>query len=723
MKPSRAQSILKRVFGYDSFRSLQEDIIENVLAKKDTLVIMPTGGGKSVCYQIPALIFEGMTVVVSPLISLMKDQVEQLHALGISAAVLNSSLSPSEYNRNFLEVRNGAMKLLYVAPETLFLQRTLDLLKQVKVDCLTIDEAHCISEWGHDFRPEYRRLAELRKEFESAVCIALTATATPKVQKDIAKTLDFEASNAFLASFNRDNLFIEVTPKQEPIAQTVRFLHQHKGQSGIIYCFSRRQVDDLSAILNGEGFSVRPYHAGMDERERRTNQELFIRDDVQIIVATIAFGMGINKSNVRFVLHFDLPKSIESYYQEIGRAGRDGLKAHCLLLFSYGDLHKLRFILEQKEGAQLVIAKRHLNAIVQYAETEMCRRRLLLRYFGETFEEKNCRMCDNCTAPAPESADITREAQMFLSCIKRTGEVFGVAHIIDVLRGAKTQKVLKFGHQRLSTYNVGSHLSKQDWNHLARQFGNRMLFEKDEVHGSLAVTETGYEVLQGERRVKGSFELKAEGAVPALHSQGYDAGLFEELRKLRKMISDAEKVPPYVIFSDKSLSEMAMYFPQTQQELGRIYGVGESKLSRYGQKFLGVIRQYCQSHGLSSGLSPVRRPTRKDGRISKHTLVGKAFNEGRRISDLAHSHGIKMSTIVSHLETYLTEGNRLLPESILVESKLHEKEQKAVLKAFVDLGPELLRPIYDRFDGKYDYDELRILRLHYLALKKEGLVE
>ncbi len=431
-------SILKETFGYDTFRPLQREVIENVLARRDTLAIMPTGGGKSLCYQIPALLFEGLTVVVSPLISLMKDQVEQLRAFGVPALFLNSSLAPQEYQENMDYIRRGEVKLLYVAPESLLTPRILSLLDSIQVDCLTIDEAHCISEWGHDFRPEYRQLVAVRQRFPKAVCLALTATATERVRQDIRTTLKFASSNEFIASFNRENLYIEVVRKRDPIEQTIQILEKHKDQSGIIYCFSRRQVDELAAYLAAQEYSVRPYHAGLEDAERKANQETFIRDDAQIIVATIAFGMGINKPNVRFIIHFDLPKSIESYYQEIGRAGRDGLPAHCTLLFNYSDVAKINYFIDQKEGNEKQVAIGHLDAIVRYAEDELtCRRKPLLNYFGESYEAQSCSNCDNCTSAPTELTDITIYAQKFLSCVKRADERFGAGHITDILLGSR----------------------------------------------------------------------------------------------------------------------------------------------------------------------------------------------------------------------------------------------------------------------------------------------
>ncbi|MBW2193302.1 MAG: ATP-dependent DNA helicase RecQ, partial [Deltaproteobacteria bacterium] len=433
----QAKNILKTVFGYDGFISLQADVIENVLNKRDTLAIMPTGGGKSLCYQIPAQIFPGLTVVVSPLISLMKDQVQQLVEYGVATALLNSSLSPGEYRRNVERIQQKRAKLLYLAPETLLKPNIIELLSAIDVACLAIDEAHCISEWGHDFRPEYRRLIDVKTRFCDAVCMALTATATERVREDIRRSLGFSASNEFVASFNRENLFIRVVEKERPLIQTVQHLNKFPDQSGIIYCLTRQQVDDLYAALKAEGFSVLPYHAGLNEMQRKRNQERFIRDDVLIMVATIAFGMGINKPNVRFVIHYDLPKNIESYYQEIGRAGRDGLRSECLLLFGYGDIHKIKHFINQKNEKEKRVSGIHLNALLRFAESIDCRRIPLLTYFGEDPPKEKCNMCDNCLAGDTELADLTIEAQKFLSCVKRTRERFGMGHIIDVLRGSQ----------------------------------------------------------------------------------------------------------------------------------------------------------------------------------------------------------------------------------------------------------------------------------------------
>jgi len=562
---------------------------------------MPTGGGKSICYQIPALIFDGLTVVISPLISLMKDQVEQLKQSGVAAAFLNSSLPPAEYQANVRRVKQGSLKLLYLAPETLLKASMLELLSSVRVDCLTIDEAHCISAWGHDFRPEYRELIVARDLFPRTPCIALTATATPRVREDIKASLRMVAGREFVASFNRENLFIQIVAKVAALQQTIRFMRKFPNQSGIIYCYSRKQVEDLHAALEEEGFAVKPYHAGMSDEQRSQNQELFIRDDIQIMVATIAFGMGIDKPNVRFVIHFDLPQNIESYYQQIGRAGRDGLRSHCLLLFSYADVQKIKYFINQKQDHEKRVANLHLSALLRFAETEDCRRIPLLNYFAEAYSIKSCNMCDNCLSEEKERLDITIAAQKYLSCVKRTGEKFGAHHVIDVLRGSKAQKVIKFGHHNLSTYGIGKEYSKKQWFQLARQFLHSGLLIQDMEFGSLKLADKAWNVLKHNEKVYGLLKDEPADDSPAPEALDestpvYDREFFELLRKRRKTIADEAKVPPYVIFSDKSLIEMATYFPQTADCFLDIHGVGAVKYERYGEQFLDLICRYCREH-------------------------------------------------------------------------------------------------------------------------------
>ncbi|MDH5719717.1 MAG: DNA helicase RecQ [Spirochaetia bacterium] len=597
-----AKDKLKQIFGFDSFRSFQEDVISSFLSKNDSLVIMPTGGGKSLCYQLPALIFEGLTIVVSPLIALMKDQVEQLKDLGINAVLLNSSLTGEEYFENITQLRSGEAKILYAAPETLMKPDILDMLSSLKADALVVDEAHCVSEWGHDFRPEYRAISQIRKKLKNAVCMALTATATERVQNDIVKNLKLVNAKIYIDSFDRKNLLLRILPKQNAVSQTLEFLKSRPKKSGIIYCFSRKQADSLYLTLKEKGYSALPYHAGLSSLERNKNQDMFIKDDVQIIVATIAFGMGINKSNIRFIVHFDLPKNIESYYQEIGRAGRDSLKAECLMLFSYGDLQKIRFLIDQKNSEdEKRIARNHLDFLLGFIESKSCRRVSLLNYFGENYQTENCEMCDNCLNPKEETVDITIAAQKFLSCVKRTGEMFGINHIIDILRGSKSQKISNFNHHNLTTYGIGLEFSKNQWRHLARQFiSSKILLQDVENFGVLKITPDGYDVLKGLKKANGYIEEeKIAASKTRAEDINYDEPLFNLLRSKRKNLADAASVPPYVVFSDKSLIEMAAYFPQSLEAFEKIHGVGENKLKKYGDTFLAIIIDYCRNNKIA----------------------------------------------------------------------------------------------------------------------------
>jgi ATP-dependent DNA helicase RecQ len=718
MMPSYPQEILRAVFGYEQFKPLQREVIQNVLQKRDTLVIMPTGGGKSLCYQIPALIFPGLTVVVSPLIALMKDQVEQLHQLSIPALFLNSSLSPQAYQENMALVRSGRIKLLYVAPETLLMPRLFNLLESLPLDCLTIDEAHCISEWGHDFRPEYRQLVAVRQRFPQAVCLASTATATPRVRHDIKSTLRFETPNEFIASFDRPNLLIEVQPKTDPTIQTLHFLERFKNQSGIVYCFARKQVDELAANMSRLGFSARPYHAGLEDEERRANQEAFLHDDIQIIVATIAFGMGINKPNVRFVLHYDLPKSVESYYQEIGRAGRDNLPAHCLLLYSYGDVQKLQYFIDQKEDSERQVAYEQLKALSQYAESEVCRRVPLMAYFGEKFVTHNCGMCDNCLAEQKKQFDITIPAQKFLSCIHRSGERFGAGHIADILLGAENQKVIKFNHQRLSTYGIGKDLSRKQWLHISQQLLQKGYLERND-HGSLVLTSQARQALNERQSIQG---VLLEDQQPAalkgrIKTSAYDEQLFEILRDQRKQLADDAHIPPYMVFSDRTLIDMAATYPTDPVRMKSIYGMGELKFKRYGQIFLQIIQAYCQEHQIklpSSSPVEIKFATAELQKTPRFIEVGEGYNQGLTVEQVMLQYNVQRETIINHLTKYLLDGNTLANTDRLPKSSLTREQQEQVLGEFERLGGQYLKPVYDVLQGTVDYDELKILRLYYL---------
>jgi ATP-dependent DNA helicase RecQ len=727
------QSILKETFGFGAFRPNQLEVIESILDRRDTIAVMPTGGGKSLCYQIPALLFEGLTIVVSPLIALMKDQVEQLRGYGVSAAVLNSSITRQEYQANLRDIRDGVSRVLYLAPETLFLPRTLELLSRLKIDLVTIDEAHCISEWGHDFRPEYRKLVEVREVAGSAVWLAMTATATPRVREDIRASLMLASANEIVASFNRENLFIEVESKVEPLRQTEKFLQSFKDQSGIIYCFSRTQVGELSTYLALKGHSVRPYHAGLDSAERHSNQEAFIRDEVQIMVATIAFGMGINKPNVRFVIHYDLPKSIEGYYQEIGRAGRDGLPARCLLLYSFADSIKLHHFFGQKAEKERQVAEMHLQAMVRFAEDDVtCRRRPLLAYFGEAFTGR-CGNCDNCTSAPLQTSDITVPAQKFLSCVKRTGERFGAGHVADVLMGHEGERVLELRHNTLSTYGIGKELDRHQWMSLARQLVKLDLLEQDPTYRTLRLSSKALKVLKSREPIMGvDLQYKERVRISADKTREfepeYDHVLFDLLRKKRKELSDAAGVPPYVVFPDRTLMEMAAFNPQNEASLRRINGVGDVKGARYGNAFLDVIRGYCQENNLSerfpetdSGIAEGNEQSRsaqpsRNELASRSMIVGEAYNAGDDIHSLGRRFHVKTRTVIEHLTAYREAGNPLrVGDDLrsLLEADFDDRE--SVFQAFDDLGSERLKPVFDRLDGRVSYDDIHVLRILHLC--------
>ena len=596
--------ILTNVFGHEQFRPFQEEIINHILKGQDALIVLPTGGGKSLCYQLPALMFGGVTVVVSPLISLMQDQVMQLQNRGIRAAFLNHTVANTEYVATMQQVRQGEIKLLYLAPETLVRPEILVMLDDSDVACLAIDEAHCISEWGHDFRQEYRQLVSIRERFKNAVCVALTATATPRVQVDIKKLLKFDVGNEFIGSFDRKNLFIAIEPKVELLEQALAFLNRHSGESGIIYCQTKKQVESLCRNLTARRISVCPYHADLDNATRKQNQAAFINGDIRVIVATIAFGMGIDKADVRFVLHAGLPKEPESYYQEIGRSGRDGLPAECLLLFSYGDVDTINHFIHQGAESEKQGRLKRSQTLISWATSIACRRKVLLAYFGEQYEQQNCGMCDNCRKLEVERVDLTVPAQKFLSCVLRTEQLFGEAYIIDVLRGSKQKKILDNRHDRLSTYGIGIEYSKTQWRYLSHQFLQHKLLERDARHGSLRVTQKGWGVLNSKDKFLG-FSVEAVDSLTSEVSVEYASELFELLRAERDKIAEVEGVHPNAVFHDKALQAMATYFPTSEESLRVMPSVGPAKAEKYGEVFLPIIRAYYKEHETK----PVARST------------------------------------------------------------------------------------------------------------------
>lgn len=612
---SKPETVLKTVFGYDSFRPFQKEIITEVLKGHDTLAIMPTGGGKSICYQIPALILKGITIVVSPLISLMQDQVSSLEASGIHSAFLNSTLSWEDYIKTIDEIKSGEVKIVYVSPEGLATTKIRDLLSSsdLPISCITIDEAHCISQWGHDFRPDYMEIRYIRNIFPKAVMLALTATATEQVRKDIIENLNLKKASVFISSFNRSNIYLEVQPKRNALDQVLTFIHKHAGESGIIYCFSRKQVDDLTTALDKLGYSVLNYHAGLTDDIRTQNQDKFIKDQVQIIVATVAFGMGIDKPNVRFVINYDLPKSLEEYYQEIGRAGRDGLPSSALLLYSAGDIHKIRYFFDtsaDSEKSELL-----LQGMIKFATSRICRRKSLLSYFGETFnhsseEEKNC-CCDICSQGDIPLTDVTIPTQKLLCCIIRTKQRFGTTYIIDVLLGSRNKRIMENNHNMLSTWGIGTELSKNDWFDLVDMLIINNYLQKTGEYSILTITEEGKSLLATREKVLLPLTLsnnklsktnisdsptkyiqKTKNLVvaekPAIDDSKAEE-IIEALKSWRRRKADDMNVPPYVIFGDKTMLDLAAKKPKTKTELLNVYGIGEAKADQFGRAILRII--------------------------------------------------------------------------------------------------------------------------------------
>ncbi len=595
---------LKKTFGYSEFRPLQREIIEATLANRDVFALLPTGGGKSLCFQLPALHRPGLTLVVSPLIALMKDQVDQLQAAGVAATFMNSSLGAAEARARLRGLHQGEYRLLYAAPERLMLDNWKDNLRAWNVNAIAIDEAHCISEWGHDFRPEYRQIAQLRELLPDVPAMALTATATERVREDIVKHLRLRDAAVFVASFNRPNLSYRVTPKDQPLKQILDFIDKRRDDSGIVYCATRATVERVAESLAARGYAAKPYHAGLDAALRSENQELFLRDEARIICATIAFGMGINKPNVRWVIHHDLPKNIEGYYQETGRAGRDGLPSDCLLLFSAGDAAKQTHFIEEMSSAQEQQAARNqLRQMMHYAECSTCRRSELLTYFGEDFPGQNCATCDNCLEPRA-TYDGTLNAQKFLSCVYRIRQAgrFGVGmnHIIEVLTGADTDKVRRWNHHTLTTYGIGRDLSRPEWSAIGRELLRLgLLAQAAGEFPTLEITGNGVEALRSRRVITLTKPLTLPKTKRPAHRAGEiecDEVLFGRLRDLRKRLADERGVPAYVIFGDATLRDMARQYPASKDAMRGIFGVGEKKLEEFGSVFAAVVAGHLETY-------------------------------------------------------------------------------------------------------------------------------
>ena len=723
MNSAAPLSILKSRFGHDSFLPLQEEIIDNVLARRDSLLLMPTGGGKSLCYQLPALIFDGVTLVVSPLIALMKDQVDALNANGISARFINSSLPASEIRNVQTQVWRGQAKILYVAPERLALPGFRSFLHNIDLGLIAIDEAHCISEWGHEFRPDYRNLRQLRKDFPDVPVIALTATATKRVREDIIVQLGLERGDVFLSSFNRANLSYSVRPKSGSLEALMSLLHRRVNQSAIIYCFSRRETEELAEDLNARGLSARPYHAGLDGETRRRTQEDFIRDRVPIIVATIAFGMGIDKPDIRLVVHYSLPKSLEGYYQETGRAGRDGLPSECVLFYSYSDKAKQDYFIDQiDDDSERGNARQKLFKMVEFAQLPTCRRRFILEYFGEQWPEENCGGCDVCLRTG-EEFDATEITQKILSAVIRTGERYGENHVTQVLIGSRAKRVLELGHDQLSVHGIARDFGRPQLRDVIGQLQARELLARSEgEYPTLAVTDRGREFLKKRQPLSllapadvdnsGRTEPGRSGSSAA--TTEYDENLFEELRALRSRLADSQDVPAYVVFGDVSLRHMAAAFPQSMEDFSSISGVGEAKLEQYGPEFLKVIRGYAEVNGLPdrTTIAPTgQQPKRRRG--STYDATRELLSKGLSVSQIAQQRGLAETTIIGHLEFMVSQGVTLDMEYLLPSPE----RLRSIEKAFDVYGNSILKPAWEFLGTEYTYDELRLARMY---LRQQG---
>ena len=704
--------LLKSRFGYDSFLPLQEEIVRHVLGNEHCLVLMPTGGGKSLCYQLPALCLDGLTLVVSPLIALMKDQVDALRANGIPAAFVNSSMTAAEIGRIHTAALMGRIKILYIAPERLAVPGFVSFLDSASVSLIAIDEAHCISEWGHDFRPDYRNLKALRSRYPNVPCIALTATATERVREDIVTQLDIHDGKTFLSSFNRKNLNYTVLPKRDQLGELLKLLNKHRDESAIIYCFSRKGTEELVGDLREEGFDALPYHAGLEPAVRRANQERFIRDETPIIVATIAFGMGIDKPNVRLIVHYDMPKSVEGYYQETGRAGRDGLPSDCVLFYSPGDRSRQEYWIGQMEDKEEQRrAGRKLDGMVEYSELMGCRRAYLLRYFGEEFGEQGCGGCDFCLADM-EDFDATVIAQKILSAVIRTEERFGMSHVVNVLRGSRGKRVIEMGHDKLSVYGIARDFSKDEIMTISRQLiEGGQLAKADGEYPTLAVTAAGREFLRTRAtlRLTRKVESRSQRKSSADSGLDYDRGLFELLRALRFTLAEERSVPPYVVFGDASLVQMAYFLPQSRESFSRITGVGATKLEEYGEVFVKLIHEYAEEHGLKEKEQPQRRRASKSVRRpgSTYAKTLEFFRQGLSIDEIASQRDRSPGTVIGHLERLAAHGER-----IDVRHQLEPERFDRIRQELERSETLWLSAILDALGDGYSSDEVRLVRLH-----------
>ena len=714
---------LQHFFGFDRFKGQQEQAIKNVLNGKNTFVLMPTGGGKSLIYQLPALILDGTAIVISPLIALMKNQVDSIrgtHAEDSVAHFLNSSLSKAAITQVKEDVLAGKTKLLYVAPESLTKEDNIDFLKQIKISFYAIDEAHCISEWGHDFRPEYRRIKPIIEEIGKSPIVALTATATAKVQHDIQKNLGILEAEVFKASFNRENLYYEVRPKVKTATQIIKFIKQNEGKSGIIYCLSRKKVEELAETLQVNGIKALPYHAGMDAATRSGNQDKFLMEEVDVIVATIAFGMGIDKPDVRFVIHFDIPKSLEGYYQETGRAGRDGGEGQCITFYSYKDIQKLEKFMHGKPVAEQEIGKQLLLDTVSYAESAICRRIILLHYFGERYENENCGNCDNCLNPK-EQIEAKDEIVTALKAILEVNEKYKGDHIANILIGNKTAAIKSFKHYTLKSFGLGKDHDERFWNAVFRQSMVAGIINKDiENYGLLKVTEKGHEFLanpQSFMLVKNheyeeEGDSNAAGGAPSGGASG-DPQLFSMLKDLRKKTAKRNNLPPFVIFQDPSLADMSIQYPVTIEELQSIQGVGQGKARRYGREFVELIKRYVEENEIERPEDLVVRTVANKSKMK--VFIIQSIDRKLSFEDIADSKGIEVRDVISEVEAIVNSGTKLNID-YYINDVIDEDNQDEIFEYFREAETDSIEAAIEELgEDDFSEDDIRLMRVKFFS--------
>ncbi|MEN8957910.1 MAG: DNA helicase RecQ [Flavobacteriales bacterium] len=711
---------LKFYFGFDKFKGEQEDIITSILDKKDTFVIMPTGGGKSMCYQLPALVQPGTAVIVSPLIALMKNQVDAIRQFCQDDSIahfLNSSLNKGDVARVKQDVTAGKTKLLYVAPESLTKQEYIDFLRNSGVSFFAIDEAHCISEWGHDFRPEYRRLKEIMSAITDVPVMALTATATPKVQLDIQKTLGMKKANVFKSSFNRGNLYYEVRPKQNVEKQIVQYVKQHEGKSGVIYCLSRKMVEKFAELLQVNGIKALPYHAGLDSKTRAKHQDMFLMEDVDVIVATIAFGMGIDKPDVRFVIHHDIPKSIEGFYQETGRAGRDGGEGNCISFYSYKDVEKLEKFLQGKAVSEQEIGRQLLNDIVSFSETSVCRRKFILHYFGEDFDVEKCdKKCDNCANPK-EKFEGKELLEKLLKTVMVLNEKHKSFYIADVVSGQMNNDISNYKHHLLDVFGIGKERDTIAWNSIIRQAVlQEFILKEVESYGILKVTKKGKDFLKNPVSVsffkERDYSDLSGPIIQDTKNTVVDENLFVMLKELTKKVSQEKQIPPFAVFQQPSLQEMCLYYPLSMDELKNISGVGAGKAKRFGQPFLDVISKYVDENGIERPSDFVVKSVANKSALKIHIIT--SIDKKSDLEDIASQNNIKFDELITEIETIVNSGTKINLD-YFIDDMLGEEEQEEVFDYFMEAESDSIEEAYQEFEEEYEEEELRLMRIKFLS--------